>query len=177
MPLHSTHRVALKPIAELRRSRDLPCIFLPGCFFIFPRHRAVGSKAWALFLEPPRLRRPSGGEGEKCLSTHLKQQPASPPLRGGLALFTAAEWREGEDKGAERTRGGKTEAEAGGPFVGRTAGCETAKEERSGGCAPDCRHGAHLSRGVPVQSAFSVSPFTESFTAKIVPFKTTMEEE
>lgn len=70
----------------------------------------------------------------KCLSTHLKQQPAWPPLRGGLELFTAEEWREGEDKDVERARGGETLAQAGGLFVGRTA-----EEEDNDGCRPSCK--------------------------------------
>lgn len=123
----------------------------------FPSALSGRIKGPGLIFRTAEVEEASGGEGEKCLSTHLKQQPAWPPLRGGLELFTAAEWREGEDKDAERTRGGKTLAEAGGLFVGRTAGCETAKEEDSDGCVrmqPDCTHAAHPSCKAPVQSAF-----------------------
>lgn len=57
----------------------------------------------------------------------------SPSRRIG-AFHGGGAVRAGEDEGAERTRGGKTLAEAGGLFVGGTAACETAEEEEGDGC-------------------------------------------
>lgn len=123
----------------------------------FPSALSGWIKGPGLIFRTSEVEEASGREGEKCLSTHLKQQPASPPLQGGLELFMAAESWDGEDKDAETMRGLKTRGETGGLLGGRTAGCETAKEEDSDGCSRmqlDWRHGAHPSCNVPVQSAF-----------------------
>ena len=90
------------PLGRLPRVRPRlrlrPCIFIPGCLFIFPQLEPVTSKHASAFHplnlhpdllleEPPRLseeekkKRLDTEQGVKCLSTHLKQPDVSDRVR------------------------------------------------------------------------------------------------
>lgn len=95
----------------------------------FPSALSGRIKGPGLIFRTAEVEEVNGGEGEKCLSTHLKQQPAWPPLRGGVELFTAAGWREGLRQRCREDERRENTGWSCGPCVGRTAGGETAGEE------------------------------------------------